>query len=202
MFMSHGPLEREREVAIHPTDGFEAVAEAKRLTGEVRVVERRPRMDGYVWGVLRLFMAWIFMWPFLDKVFGWGYATQAGNGWIDGGSPTSGYLEFATEGPFAGLFQDLAGSAVVDWLFMLGLLGVGVALMLGIGVRIGALTGAAMLTLMWLATMLPEFNPWLDDHIVYAFILIGLVATGAGRYIGLGGWWMRTRLVRRFRFLT
>lgn len=165
------------------------------------LMTNRLGRDGYIWGGLRIFMGWTFMWAFLDKVFGLGYATQAGNGWIDGGSPTSGYLEFATKGPFAGIFQGLAGYAVVDWLFMLGLLGVGVTLMLGIGVRIGALAGVAMLTFMWLATMLPEHNPFLDDHIINALIMVGLVVTGAGKDIGLGGWWTRTGLVRRFRFL-
>jgi thiosulfate dehydrogenase [quinone] large subunit len=90
-----------------------------------------------LWGVLRLFMAWIFMWQFLDKVFGWGYSTESYSGWIDGGSSTAGYLEFGIKGPFVGLFQDFAGYAVVDWAFMFGLAGVGVALMLVIGVRIG-----------------------------------------------------------------
>ena len=42
-----------------------------------------------VWAALRLAMGWTFFWAFADKLFGLGYATGAGKGWIDGGSPTS-----------------------------------------------------------------------------------------------------------------
>ncbi len=29
-------------------------------------------------------MGWTFFWAFADKLFGLGYATEAGKGWIDG----------------------------------------------------------------------------------------------------------------------
>ncbi len=203
MTEKHGVLEREEEVAVHDMAGPQAVVEAERLTATEPVVEvrRRSRRDGYFWGVMRLFVGWIFAWPFLDKVFGLGYATESGSGWVDGGSPTLGFLSFATRGPLAGAYQEIAGNAFVDWVFMLGLAGVGLTLMLGVMVRIGALTGALLLLLMYSAVVLPANNPFLDDHLIYAFIMVGLFFTGAGRYLGLGHWWMDTRLVRRFRFL-
>ena len=34
----------------------------------------------------------IFLWAFLDKSFGLGYATPSDNAWIHGGSPTTGFL--------------------------------------------------------------------------------------------------------------
>lgn len=49
----------------------------------------------YIWGLLRLGMGWIFFWAFIDKVFGLGFATATGKGWIDGVSPTFGFLKFA-----------------------------------------------------------------------------------------------------------
>ena len=189
-------LQAEREVANHEAPVVDRLPEM-----QVHV-EHRPRADRYVWGVLRVMMGWIFFWPFLDKLFGLGFATEKGAGWIDGGSPTEGFLKFATKGPFKDLFEPLAGNGLVDAVFMIGLLGIGLALLFGVGVRIGAAVGALMLVLMYLAGFIwPEHNPFLDDHLVYGFILVGVYVTGAGHTLGLGDRWAKTRLVKRFRFL-
>ena len=153
---------------------------------------------GYFWALLRLGMGWIFLWAFLDKLFGLGFGTEAGKGWIDGGSPTFGFLNFAASGPLEGFYSGLAGNAVVDWLFMLGLLAIGLPLVLGIGVRIAASIGVVMLLLMYSALVLPANNPILDDHIIYAVIMLGLAIANPGYRLGLGRWWGKTRLVKRF----
>jgi len=145
--------------------------------------------ERYIWAVLRIGMGWIFLWGFLDKLFGLGFATASEKAWLAGGSPTSGYLNFATSGPFAPLFQSLAGNPVVDWLFMLGLLLLGLALILGIGVKIAGYSGALLMFLMWLSHLPPENNPFLDEHIIYLIILIGLATVKAGQVVGLGKWW-------------
>ena len=77
--------------------------------------------------LLRVGMGFIFLWAFFDKLLGLGYATLPERSWLAGGSPTFGYLKNATHGPLAEFFQSLAGNPLVDILFMLGLLGVGVA---------------------------------------------------------------------------
>ena len=51
---------------------------------------------------LRLALGWMFLWAFLDKMFGLGHETAAEDAWINGGSPTEGFLAFAAAGPFAG----------------------------------------------------------------------------------------------------
>jgi thiosulfate dehydrogenase [quinone] large subunit len=145
--------------------------------------------EQYIWAVLRIGMGWLFLWPFLDKLFGLGFTTAREAAWIAGGSPTSGYLKFATSGPLAPIFQSLAGNPVVDWLFMMGLLSVGLALLSGIGVRIAGYVGALMVLLMWLSNLPPEHNPFLDEHIVYVIILIGLAVAKAGQWFSLGKWW-------------
>ena len=38
-------------------------------------------------GLLRILMGWLFLWTFLDKTFGLGFATTAEKAWIAGGSP-------------------------------------------------------------------------------------------------------------------
>ncbi len=70
--------------------------------------------------LLRIGLGWIFLWGFIDKLFGLGFATKAEDAWLLGGSPTFGFLNFGTKGPFMELYKSLAGNAVVDWLFMLG----------------------------------------------------------------------------------
>ena len=145
----------------------------------------------YIWAALRIGMGWLLLWPFLDKLFGLGFTTASEDAWIAGGSPTFGYLKFATSGPFAPLFQSLAGNPVVDWLFMLGLLFVGLALLLGIGLNIAGYSGAMMMLFLWLSRLPPENNPVLDEHIVYMIVLIGLARVKAGQWFGLGKWWSR-----------
>ena len=42
---------------------------------------------------------------------------------------------------------------------------------------------------MWLAALWPEHNPFLDDHLIYALVLIGVYLTEVGRHFGLGNRW-------------
>ncbi len=152
----------------------------------------------YVGAVIRICLGWVFLWAFLDKLFGLGHETPAEGAWLDGGQPTAGFLGNATAGPFADFYQGLAGQAWVDWVFMIGLLGIGVALILGIGMRIAAVAGALMLVLMWSAVLPPANNPFMDDHLIYALVLVALALGDAGRTLGLGAWWQSTALVRRW----
>jgi thiosulfate dehydrogenase (quinone) large subunit len=172
-------------------------AAAATAAGPVATKSRREEALRYLMGVLRLALGWIFVWAFLDKMFALGYATgvdpetgavdRFGDAaWINGGSPTEGFLGFATSGPFAGIYQGIAGAAWADWLFMLGLLGIGVALMLGIAMRITAVAGALLMVLMWSAVLPPANNPLIDDHIIYALVFVVLALAGAGYTLGIG----------------
>ena len=158
--------------------------------------------------VTRIALGFVFLWAFVDKTFGLGYATHAAKSWLNGGSPTSGFLGHVEVGPFRSLFGSLAGYPIVDWLFMLGLLGIGVALIAGIGLRISAVAGTVMLVLMWaaewpLAKLTFEgqpsgsVNPIVDYHLIYALVLIVLAVADAGRTWGLGKLWASTSLVKR-----
>ncbi|MCA9768379.1 MAG: hypothetical protein KC485_06135, partial [Gemmatimonadetes bacterium] len=99
-------------------------------------VSTRSNLGWKLLSVTRIALGFYFLWAFLDKTFGLGYATPAESAWIRGGSPTTGFLGGSIEGgsPFAGLWEFLLGlNPLVDILFMAGLLGIGVALLLGIG---------------------------------------------------------------------
>ncbi|MEK7113383.1 MAG: hypothetical protein AAB873_00990 [Patescibacteria group bacterium] len=121
--------------------------------------------------ILRLAMGFVFLWAFVDKLFGLGFATTADKAWINGGSPTAGFLSFAVKGPFAEFFHSLAGVAMVDWLFMLGLLFIGITLILNKYVKWGSLAGMILMAMMYLALLLPVNNPIIDDHIIYILVL-------------------------------
>lgn len=151
----------------------------------------------YVAAGLRLSLGWVFLWAFLDKTFGLGFATEKDGSWLNGGSPTEGFLSFAATGPFQSMYNNIAGAVWADWLFMLGLLGIGAALMLGVTMRIAAGAGALMLFLMWTAVLPPENNPFMDDHLIYAGTLVLLAMVGAGRTLGLGRWWESLPIVQR-----
>ncbi len=151
--------------------------------------------------MLRIGMGFIFLWAFFDKVFGLGYATLPEKSWLAGNSPTSGFLKFGTTGPFKPFFESLAGNSVVDWLFMLGLLGIGLALVLGIGKKLSTLFGTLLLLLMWLSTFPPKNNPLIDEHIIYILVLQLLLPLQSGGVLGLGKWWDETVLVKKFPFL-
>jgi len=151
--------------------------------------------------VLRIAFGLTFLWAFVDKVFGLGYATPSGKGWIDGGDPTTGFLGKGTSGPFADFYQSLVGDFWVTPLFMIGLAGIGLALTFGIGMRIAAASGALLYLLMWSAALPPENNPVLDDHILGAITLVVLALFAAGDIWGLGRQWARIDLIRQHQWL-
>ncbi len=146
--------------------------------------------------ILRFIMAVEFLWAFLDKLLGLGFATKPEGAWIRGGSPTFGFLAKGSTGPFAGFFQAIGGKGIVDWLFMLALLLIGVALALGIGMKIATISGSVLMVFMWAASLPKPNNLFqIDDHIINIFVLLILLFAKAGQYAGFGRKW--AELVKR-----
>jgi thiosulfate dehydrogenase (quinone) large subunit len=150
---------------------------------------------------LRLSLGWVFLWAFLDKTFGLGHETTHAQAWIRGGSPTRGFLSVVASGPFKRFHHSISGRASANWLFMIGLLGIGVALVGGIMMRTAAASGAVMLVLMWSAVLPSANNIFMDDHLIYAMVLVLLAAVGAGRPFGFGGAWKSLATVKRHGWL-
>lgn len=145
-------------------------------------------------GIMRYIIGLTFLWPFVDKLFGFGFATPSERAWINGGRPAQGFMKGAAEGdnPFGDFFANIAGPWS-DWLFMAGLFGIGIAMVLGAGVKLAAWTGSLLMLLMYLAE-LPFYaetatNPVLDSHWIEAIVLIVVAATYSGDKWGLGRWW-------------
>lgn len=160
----------------------------------------------------RIGLGAIFLWAFFDKLFGLGFATcrdaktevvttMCQKAWVNGGSPTAGFLKMATKGPFVDFYHSLAGNTLIDWLFMSGLLLIGLALLFGIGVKIAAVSGSVLLAMMWTAALPPDNHPVLDDHIIYIFTLMAIMFANSDQKLGLGNWWRKQKLVKTAPFL-
>ncbi|RKN05830.1 DoxX family membrane protein [Streptomyces radicis] len=161
---------------------------------------------------LRIATGIVFLWAFLDKAFGFGYATSSENAWINGGQPAAGYLGSVAGGPMESTYNAWAGDVWVDWMYMAGMLGLGLALVAGIGLRVTAVAGTLMMLFLWAGEFPPakhlsdgtptmSANPAVDHHVVYAVAMIVVAACSAGRVWGLGRAWERLPLVRRFPWL-
>lgn len=160
---------------------------------------------------LRIAFGLTFLWAFFDKLLALGFHTGVDDAtgtvdrfgpdaWVNGGSPTFGFLSFGVpeDNPFRDFFNGIAGDAWADWLFMAGLLGIGLALTFGVGMRIAAIAGAALYLLMWVASLPLENNPVVDDHLIGAIAVVVLALTLSGDTWGLGRAWAATSLVRRY----
>ena len=184
---------------IHRTTGTED-QNAQGLPVQTHLAQR-------VVAVLRISFGVTFLWAFVDKLLALGFRTgyaQDGTldrfgdaAWINGGSPTEGFLAFGADGPFKGFYNAIAGSWYADWAFMIGLLGIGLALTLGIGMRVAAASGAVLYVLMWTVVLPPENNPLIDVHILGAISLVALAALGAGNTWGLGRRWSSLDIVKK-----
>ena len=163
---------------------------------------------------LRIGFGVTFLWAFFDKLLALGYATGVNpetgavdrfgpDAWINGGSPTFGFLTFGVpeDNPFQSFFNGIAGDPWVNWLFMLSLLGIGLALTFGVGMRIAGASGALLYLMMWVASMPLENNPVVDDHLLGAITVVVLALTLSGDTWGFGKIWSRTGLVRRYEVL-
>jgi thiosulfate dehydrogenase [quinone] large subunit len=103
----------------------------------------------------------------------------------------------------------MAGNPLIDMLNMWGLTLTGLGLLLGAFVRWNAFWGAVMMLFYWLAALeggllagLPLAHGWVvDDHLVYAVLLFGLGAFGAGRILGLDAYLEEMEFVRGNRWL-
>jgi thiosulfate dehydrogenase [quinone] large subunit len=169
---------------------------------QVTLEGENPEVRGmWAWTVLRLLLGWSFLWAFLDKMFGLGFATcrvpDAGgsidflcdSAMLKGGSPTFGFLNFGTQASHTGgLFDWMAPSApdainFADIGFMLALLLGGLALMLGIGVRIAGIGSALLMLFMFLAgDVWPPNNPINSSHVIEMAAFGGIAYVGAGKF--------------------
>jgi thiosulfate dehydrogenase [quinone] large subunit len=142
---------------------------------------------GYTLLGMRLVMGWTLFYAGITKVLD---PTWSAGGFL---------LNAIPEGnPFVGVWTLMAN----EWLWLIdplnqwGLTLVGLALLLGAFVRWSAFWGAMMMLFYWAAALPLAHGIVIDDHIVYALLLFGLGAFGAGRIFGLDAYLEQTDLVQ------
>jgi thiosulfate dehydrogenase [quinone] large subunit len=184
---------------LNTTSSTPSAAEAPTVNGSALAAK--------IFAVLRVVTGFIFLWAALDKIFGLHYSTAGERAWFNGGSPTKGFLSSIDQGPFASVFNHMAGHTIFDILFVAALLGVGVAVIAGVAMRVAAVSGALLMGMMWLAEWplaqmtnageaTGSTNPIVDYHIIYILVLLGLAAVSAGRTWGLASVWEKLPVVR------
>ena len=155
---------------------------------------------GYALVTMRVVMGWVLLQGGLTKLVTYLNADPADN-WT-----AAGYLANAIPAgnPFAATFAGMSGNPLIDMLVMWGLTLTGIGLIVGAAVRWNAFWGAVMMMLFWAAALeggimqgLPLAHGWvIDDHVVYAALLFGLGAAGAGRILGVDAY------LEQFEFVT
>src|SRR3990167_2318031 len=131
--------------------------------------------------LLRVSMGWLLLYAGFSKFTG------------DTPFSAAGYLSNAV-GPFAGIFHSLAQPGILPFINFInewGQILLGIALILGIGVRWTSILAAIMMALYYLPLPFPKPNVYsyiVDDHFIYTIGFLVLWATQAGNAYGLGGW--------------
>lgn len=139
--------------------------------------------------LLRIALGWLFFYAGITKVLNPAWSSK-------------GYLLGAKT--FSGFYAWLASDGilpVVDFLNEWGLTLIGASLILGIGVRLSGLLGAAMMLLYWFPVLeFPKVDHGylVDDHVVYALALLYFSASRAGRAYGLEEWCTRLPICAKF----
>lgn len=132
---------------------------------------------GYSLVLMRVVMGWVFFYAGIDKILAGDWSAR---GYLMGAAGREGSL-------FPGFWQTLATDyiGIIDPLNMWGLTLIGLALILGAFVRWSAFWGAVMMLFYYFSSYPLQHSLIIDDHIVYAVLLFGLGAFGAGRILGL-----------------
>ena len=129
--------------------------------------------------ITRISMGWLMLYAGLVKIF-------------DPEWSATGYLANAkTFGGFYNWFVDPSILPITNILNEWSLTLLGVSLLLGAFVRCSGVLGALLMLLYYFPVLefphIPPHSYIIDDHIIYALILLYFAYVGAGEYMGLDG---------------
>src|SRR3989338_4108549 len=130
--------------------------------------------------LLRVSMGWLMLYAGITKV-------------LDPNWSAAGYLQGAKT--FAGFYQWLTQPNIlpaINFINEWGLTLLGVSLILGIFVRLSSVFGTVLMMLYYFPVLtfpyISQHYFIVDEHVIYALVLIFFAAIGAGRYYGLDTW--------------
>ncbi len=135
---------------------------------------------------LRIAMGWLMFYAGITKV-------------MDPEWSAEGYARSAKT--FSGLYEFFASAGQIGWINFVnkwGLTLLGISLILGIGVRLSSSLGAVLMMFYYFPALqfpyVGEHGYIVDEHIIYALLMIYFASVRAGRYFGLEEWFGRTFL--------
>ena len=136
--------------------------------------------------VTRVTIGWLFLYAGITKV-------------LDPTWSAGGFAKSAKT--FSSMYAFFASPGQIDWVNFVnqwGLTLIGISLILGIGVRLSSSLGAVLMMFYYFPTLefpyAGEHSYIVDEHVIYASLLIYLAAVRAGRVWGLEGWFGETFL--------
>lgn len=128
-------------------------------------------------GLMRILMGWLMFYAGITKV--------ADPDWT-----AAGYAKSAKT--LSGLYNFFAANPQIEWINFVnkwGLTLLGVSLILGIGVRLSSSLGAILMLFYYIPVLefpyVGEHSYVVDEHIIYASLLLYFAIVRAGRYFGL-----------------
>lgn len=140
--------------------------------------------------LLRISMGWLMFYAGITKV-------------INPKWSAAGYLKGAKT--FVNFYHWLAGPGIlpiVNFVNEWGLTLLGVSLIFGIGVRLSSILGAILMLLYYFPILdFPYPNPHsflVDEHIIYALVLLLFASLRAGRIWGLENWCSNLPICSKF----
>lgn len=140
--------------------------------------------------LLRVAMGWLMFYAGIAKILNPEWSS-------------AGYLNGAKT--FAGFYQWLLQPnilPVINFVNEWGLTLLGISLILGIGVRLSSILGAILMLLYYFPVLqfpyIPPHSYIIDDHVVYALVLLLFASLRAGRVWGLENWCSSLPICSRF----
>ncbi|MDO8600971.1 MAG: DoxX family protein [bacterium] len=140
--------------------------------------------------LLRISMGWMMFYAGITKVLNPEWTAA---GYLAGAKTFGGFYQWLTT---PGMLP------VVNFINEWGLTLLGISLILGIGVRMTSILGAVLMMLYYFPILdfpYPNAHSYIvDEHIIYAFVLLFFAAVRAGRAWGLENWCANLPICSRF----
>lgn len=111
------------------------------------------------------------------------YVLAFKGGW-DAFGNVGGIIPSVVQGPFSDFLMSLYGNQIALWLMILGSGAVGVSLVTGLLVRLGAICGSIMAISFYLGA-LPPPDGWINTNVLFILGFVIVAISGSGYHLGV-----------------